>query len=432
MEKTLQNLGVTELNEMQIEAIKSIEADGDTLLLSPTGSGKTLAFLLPLLKLLKPETGKVQVIVLVPTRELSLQIESVWKKISVEHKVNAFYGGHSMEVETNSLSEPPTLLVGTPGRIADHFTRRTFDGSEVHTLIFDEFDKSLEMGFQEQMQYIFTNLPNVTKRVFVSATQRIAIPDFVTINKLTTLDYIEAKVLAQNISFRCIRTQEKTKALVSLLGQISPSPTLIFCNLRDEVEELANAMQKKGINSSIFHGKIEQMEREKALIRFRNGSSRYLISTDLAARGLDIPEVEHVIHYALPHHEQEFVHRNGRTARMNATGTAYFFVDLKGNTPPYIKDLPKEFVIENNHQLPVAEEWDTVYFSGGKKDKISKMDIVGFCIQKGKLEKDQIGKIEVKDFASYVAIKNKAIPGFLKNIDNEKIKGRKMKIELAR
>jgi superfamily II DNA/RNA helicase len=432
MEKTLQNLGVTELNEMQIEAIKSIEADGDTLLLSPTGSGKTLAFLLPLLKLLKPETGKVQMIVLVPTRELSLQIESVWKKISVEHKVNAFYGGHSMEVETNSLSEPPTLLVGTPGRIADHFTRRTFDGSEVHTLIFDEFDKSLEMGFQEQMQYIFTNLPNVTKRVFVSATQRIAIPDFVTINKLTTLDYIEAKVLAQNISFRCIRTQEKTKALVSLLGQISPSPTLIFCNLRDEVEELANAMQKKGINSSIFHGKIEQMEREKALIRFRNGSSRYLISTDLAARGLDIPEVEHVIHYALPHHEQEFVHRNGRTARMNATGTAYFFVDLKGNTPPYIKDLPKEFVIENNHQLPAAEEWDTVYFSGGKKDKISKMDIVGFCIQKGKLEKDQIGKIEVKDFASYVAIKNKAIPGFLKNIDNEKIKGRKMKIESAR
>jgi superfamily II DNA/RNA helicase len=432
MEKTLQNLGVTELNEMQIEAIKSIEADGDTLLLSPTGSGKTLAFLLPLLKLLKPETGKVQMIVLVPTRELSLQIESVWKKISVEHKVNAFYGGHSMEVETNNLSEPPTLLVGTPGRIADHFTRRTFDGSEVHTLIFDEFDKSLEMGFQEQMQYIFTNLPNVTKRVFVSATQRIAIPDFVTINKLTTLDYIEAKVLAQNISFRCIRTQEKTKALVSLLGQISPSPTLIFCNLRDEVEELANAMQKKGINSSIFHGKIEQMEREKALIRFRNGSSRYLISTDLAARGLDIPEVEHVIHYALPHHEQEFVHRNGRTARMNATGTAYFFVDLKGNTPPYIKDLPKEFVIENNHQLPAAEEWDTVYFSGGKKDKISKMDIVGFCIQKGKLEKDQIGKIEVKDFASYVAIKNKAIPGFLKNIDNEKIKGRKMKIELAR
>jgi superfamily II DNA/RNA helicase len=432
MEKTLQNLGVTELNEMQIEAIKSIEADGDTLLLSPTGSGKTLAFLLPLLKLLKPETGKVQVIVLVPTRELSLQIESVWKKISVEHKVNAFYGGHSMEVETNSLSEPPTLLVGTPGRIADHFTRRTFDGSEVHTLIFDEFDKSLEMGFQEQMQYIFTNLPNVTKRVFVSATQRIAIPDFVTINKLTTLDYIEAKVLAQNISFRHIKTQEKTKALVNLLGQISPSPTLIFCNLRDEVEELANAMQKKGINSSIFHGKIEQMEREKALIRFRNGSSRYLISTDLAARGLDIPEVEHVIHYALPHHEQEFVHRNGRTARMNATGTAYFFVDLKGNTPPYIKDLPKEFVIENNHLLPAAEEWDTVYFSGGKKDKISKMDIVGFCIQKGKLEKDQIGKIEVKDFASYVAIKNKAIPGFLKNIDNEKIKGRKMKIELAR
>lgn len=432
MEKTLQNLGVTELNEMQIEAIKSIEADGDTLLLSPTGSGKTLAFLLPLLKLLKPETGKVQVIVLVPTRELSLQIESVWKKISVEHKVNAFYGGHSMEVETNSLSEPPTLLVGTPGRIADHFTRRTFDGSEVHTLIFDEFDKSLEMGFQEQMQYIFTNLPNVTKRVFVSATQRIAIPDFVTINKLTTLDFIEGKVLAQNISFRYIKTQEKTKALVSLLGQISPSPTLIFCNLRDEVEELANAMQKKGINSSIFHGKIEQMEREKALIRFRNGSSRYLISTDLAARGLDIPEVEHVIHYALPHHEQEFIHRNGRTARMNATGTAYFFVDLKGNTPPYIKDLPKEFVIENNHQLPAAEEWDTVYFSGGKKDKISKMDIVGFCIQKGKLEKDQIGKIEVKDFASYVAIKSKAISSFLKNIDNEKIKGRKMKIELAK
>jgi superfamily II DNA/RNA helicase len=217
-----------------------------------------------------------------------------------------------------------------------------------------------------------------------------------------------------------------------LLGQITQTPTLIFCNQRDEVEEVANLLTKNGINCGVFHGKIEQVDREKALIRFRNGSVRYLVSTDLAARGLDIPEVENVIHYSMPFHEQEFIHRNGRTARMNATGVAYFFLEENAKQPQYISQLPEELVLEQKQQTVTKESWTTLYFSGGKKDKINKIDIVGFCLQKGEIEKDALGKIEVQDFASYVAIATDQVQVFLKNIKDQKIKGKKLKIEVAR
>ncbi|MCP9747307.1 DEAD/DEAH box helicase [Lacihabitans sp. CS3-21] len=432
MEKILAKIGIEALNKMQIATQKSILEHPNTLLLSPTGSGKTLAFLLPLLQILKPVENQIQAIILVPTRELALQIESVWKSIGSGHKISAFYGGHSMEVEVNSLKNPPALVVGTPGRIADHYTRHTIDSKQVETIIFDEFDKSLEMGFHEQMQFILERLPKLKKYIFVSATQGISLPGFLKIDAVNTLDFINDGQRNEGLTLKYVRTNNKIRSLNLLLGQITQTPTLIFCNQRDEVEEVANLLMKNGINCGVFHGKIEQVDREKALIRFRNGSVRYLISTDLAARGLDIPEVENVIHYSMPFHEQEFIHRNGRTARMNATGVAYFFLEENAKQPPYISQLPEELVLEQKQQAVTKESWTTLYFSGGKKDKINKIDIVGFCLQKGGIEKEALGKIEVQDFASYVAIATAQVHSFLKNIKDQKIKGKKLKIEVAR
>ena len=432
MEKILAKIGIASLNEMQLITYKSVLENKNTLLLSPTGSGKTLAFLLPLLEILDAENTQIQAMVIVPTRELALQIEAVWKSLGSGYKISAFYGGHSMEVEINSLKNPPAILVGTPGRIADHYTRHTIDSKAVHTIVFDEFDKSLEMGFHEQIQFILDRLPNLQKYVFVSATQGISLPSFLGVDTLNTIDYISEDAGNNGLTLKYIKTSNKITSLNTLLGQISQTPTLIFCNQRDEVEEVAGLMAKSGINCGVFHGKIEQIDREKALIRFRNGSVRYLISTDLAARGLDIPEVENVIHFSMPFHEQEFVHRNGRTARMNAKGIAYFFVEENQKAPQYITTLPEELVLDQNAKSVSKESWTTLYFSGGKKDKINKIDIVGFCLQKGGIEKVHLGKIEVQDFASYVAIDSANVSSFLKNIKDQKIKGTKLKIEVAR
>jgi ATP-dependent RNA helicase DeaD len=432
MEKILAKLGIAERNAMQLEAEKSIIENKNTLLLSPTGSGKTLAFLMPLLDIIQKDLEQIQVMILAPSRELAMQIESVWREMGTGIKISAFYGGHTVEVEMNSLKNPPLVLVGTPGRIADHFTRHSINSKSVKTIIFDEFDKSLEMGFHEQIQFILEHLPKPEKQVFVSATQGITIPSFVNTEGLNVLDFIDVNVRNEKLSLRFIKTNNKKLALISLLGHIAQEPTLIFCNQRDEVEEVANSLTSRGINCVIFHGKIEQVDREKALIKFRNGSVRYLISTDLAARGLDIPEIENVIHYQLPFHKQEFVHRNGRTARMHASGVAYFFDEENEKLPAYLDELPEELVLENKNKQPSKEIWTTLYISGGKKDKINKIDIVGFCLQKGGIEKEALGKIEVQDFTSYFAIHTAKVSVFLKNIKDQKLKGKRMKIEVAR
>jgi superfamily II DNA/RNA helicase len=432
MEKILAKLGIAERNAMQLAAEKSILQNQNTLILSPTGSGKTLAFLMPLLDIIDKELNQIQVLILAPSRELAMQIESVWREMGTGIKINAFYGGHTVEVEMNSLKNPPLVLVGTPGRIADHFSRHSLNAKLIKTIVFDEFDKSLEMGFHEQIQYILDHLPKPDKQVFVSATQGISIPSFVNTDQLMVLDFIDDLSRNEKLTIKYIKTNDKKLSLIALLGQIAQEPTLIFCNQRDEVDEVASLLTSKSTNCVVFHGKVEQVDREKALIKFRNGSVRYLISTDLASRGLDIPEIENVIHYQLPYHEQEFVHRNGRTARMHAYGVAYFFEENNNKLPAYLDVMPEELILDTKTKQPTKEIWTTVYISGGKKDKINKIDIVGFCLQKGQIEKASLGKIEVQDFASYVAIHTSQITAFLENIKDQKMKGKRMKIEVAR
>ncbi|MEA5064094.1 MAG: DEAD/DEAH box helicase [Petrimonas sp.] len=431
--KILSNLGIDSLNEMQIAARQAIIKEQNVLLLSPTGSGKTLAFLLPILQLLDEGITKVQCLIVVPSRELALQTEQVWKKMGTKLKVNVCYGGHSIDTELKNLSTPPALLIGTPGRLTDHLERKSFDTGSIKTLVLDEFDKSLQLGFLDEMNTIISQLPGLQKRVLLSATSDIEIPAFVKMESPVTLDYTEEEK-NEALSVKLVLSPEKDKidTLFHLICSLDPGPALIFCNHREVTERISGLLNKKGVQTGYYHGGMDQDDRERILARFRNGSLHYLVTTDLAARGLDIPEMNHVIHYHLPATESEFVHRNGRTARMHASGTAYIIHFKEDKLPDYISGNLDILPVAAGEPLPDRPEYETIYVSGGRKNKLNKSDIVGFFLQKGKLDKSDLGLIEVKDFISFAAVRASAVKTLLTNIRDEKMKGKKYKIEVAR
>jgi superfamily II DNA/RNA helicase len=430
----LLNLGIESLNEMQETAEETILSQPNILLLSPTGSGKTLAFLLPIFQLLQPEINAVQCLILVPSRELAIQIEQVWKKMGTSYKINACYGGHSLETELKNLSNPPAILVGTPGRIADHIDRNSFETKDIKTLVLDEFDKSLQLGFHEQMSFIISRLNALNKRILVSATSSIEIPKYTRVSNPFVLDFLTDETQNTNLNTKIVLSADKDKmqTLFQLLCTIGTESAIVFCNHRDAAERISDTLNEKGISSTYYHGGMDQEERERALIQFRNGSVPYLITTDLAARGLDIPEMNHVIHYHLPAKEEEYTHRNGRTARMLATGTAYIVLHESEKKLDYINYQMPVLHLSANAKLPQKPDFQTIYVSGGKKNKLNKIDIVGFFLQKGNLEKTDLGLIEVKDFISFVAIKSNKVRNFLTAIKDQKMKGKKFKIEVAR
>ena len=430
----LVNLGIDSLNEMQEVAQTTILQDNNVLLLSPTGSGKTLAFLMPIFQLLEENVNTVQCLILVPSRELGLQIEQVWKKMGTNYKVNICYGGHSLDTEIKNLSNPPAILIGTPGRIKDHLERKSFEVDNITTLVLDEFDKSLQLGFHEEMSFIISRLPKLNKRVLVSATAGIEIPKYTRVVNPTVLDFIVEEEENSNLDLKLVVSKEKDKinTLFQLICSLKGESAIVFCNHRDAVERISDLLNEKGIYATFYHGGMDQDERERALIQFRNGSMSYLITTDLAARGLDIPEMKHVIHYHLPLKEDEFTHRNGRTARMQASGTAYALIHESEKQLDYFDYSLEKLVVTETTRLPRPPQFQTIYISGGKKNKLNKFDIVGFFSQKGKLEKGDLGLIEVKDFISFAAVKYGKVNDFLKNIRDEKMKGKKYKIEVAR
>ncbi len=430
----LLNLGIENLNEMQNVAQETILNDANILLLSPTGSGKTLAFLLPIFEMLQPEISDVQCLILVPSRELGLQIEQVWKKMGTSYKVNICYGGHSIETEIKNLSNPPAVLIGTPGRIADHLERGTFGVDKIQTLVLDEFDKSLQLGFHEQMSFTIGKLTKLNKRILVSATSDIEIPKYTRVLNPTVLDFIPTLEEKSNLDLKLIISKQKDKidSLFELICHLKSDASIVFCNHRDAAERISDTLNERGVYATYYHGGMDQDERERALTQFRNGSVTNLITTDLAARGLDIPEMKHVIHYHLPSKEDEFTHRNGRTARMLSSGTAYILLHDSEKKLDYIDYKTTLLNIESKIELPKPPKFQTIYISGGKKNKLNKIDIVGFFSQKGKLEKADLGLIEVKDFISFAAVNSKKINDLLHNIRDQKMKGKKFKIEVAR
>ncbi len=433
-ESILSKLKIKSLNEMQQASIDAIKHHNNVLLLSATGSGKTLAYLLPLVELLDPANKKTQAIIIVPSRELAMQIESVFKSMGTNLKVTCCYGGHLRETEENNLTQPPALLIGTPGRLADHIRRGNITVDTISSVVLDEFDKSLELGFQDEMSYITGALKGISKRILTSATEAAAIPAFVKMEDTVKLNFLTEGNENTGLVIKTLLSDGKDKLetlfrLVCLLGNRS---TIVFCNHRESVERTSKFLKEKDIVNVYYHGAMEQQERDAALCKFRNGTANVLVTTDLAARGLDIANIRYIIHYHLPGTEDIFTHRNGRTARMDASGTAILILSPEEVLPAYIDAGVEKIELPETMILPEKPEWSTLFIAAGKKDKVNKIDIVGFLSNKGQLKKGDIGLIEVKDFISFVAIKKIKAGPVLQLIKDQKIKNKKVKIAVAK
>ncbi len=425
----LEKLKISALNTMQEEAISVIGKSVNTVLLSPTGTGKTLAFLLPLVEKLDATSTEVQALILVPSRELAIQIEQVVRTMGSGFKVNAVYGGRPMSKDKIELKHTPAILIGTPGRILDHFDAERFSKNSIKTLVLDEFDKSLETGFEVEMNAIIGELSHLDKRILTSATQGVKIPNFVGLETPKIINYLTGKKASQ-LTIKTVLSPDKDKGqtLVNLLLYIGNEPGIVFCNFKDSIEKVSAVLDKNGINYCCFSGGMEQKDRERSLIKFRNGTCQVLIATDLAARGIDIPEMKYIIHYELPRAVAEFTHRNGRTARVNEKGTAYVIKADKERLPDFIQqEKPMDISKKAPYKAPI---WETLFISGGRKDKISKGDIAGLFFKQGGINKDQLGVIELKQDCAFVAVPLKIATELVEKLNNSRLKKKKVRVTI--
>ena len=431
----LEKLGITELNEMQQEAGDAIlRGKQDVVVLSPTGSGKTLAYLLPLVQLLDARQDDVQALVIVPGRELALQSDRVLKDMGSGLRSAACYGGRTAMDEHRKLKEVrPQIIFGTPGRLNDHLDKGNISPYGVRYLVIDEFDKCLEMGFHDEMARLLKKLPGVRRRFLLSATDTEQIPDFVQMGRTQRLDYLmEEEQVPDRVALYEVKSpvKDKLETLKSLLCELGDQQSIVFLNYRDAVERVDDYLRRQGFATSAFHGGMEQKQREDALYKFSNGSANIFVSTDLASRGLDIPDIQNIIHYHLPQNEQELVHRVGRTARWDKEGRAFFIVGPEETMPEFIDGEVEAYDISRPSVLvPPSPKNATLYIGKGKKDKISKGDIAGFLCKKGGLEPGEIGRIDVMDRYAYAAVSRPKLQQVLRQTKGEKIKGIKTVIE---
>lgn len=427
-------LGIEQLNEMQKKMMASATEATDIILLSPTGSGKTLAFTLPVMKMMKPSTGRVQCVVIAPSRELVVQIAGVLREVGHLFRVIAVYGGHSVEDEVNSLKVVPDIIVATPGRLLDHAVRGNVDLMPVRILVLDEFDKSLELGFEEEMGKIIKRMKNVSRTILTSATKADVLPDFLRLDNPVTLDFLDRNSnLRERMNVRRVDADGKDKldSLLMLLhninGEEMAEKSIIFVNHRESAERVADFLKKNGVAAVLYHGALDQRERETAVALFNNGSAPVLVATDLAARGLDIEKVASVVHYHQPLTPEAYTHRNGRTARVEEEGDVYVLVGPEEQLKEFV-EVDGVLTLEPNRKANLGSKLMSLYVAAGKKEKVSRGDILGFLIKEGGLDSEDIGKINVFDHYSLAAVKADKVAGLLNAINGKKLKGEKRRI----
>jgi len=422
---------------------------------APTGSGKTAAYGLAILAQVDPAAKAVQAIVLVPARELALQVRDALKGLgkylpAPGLRVAALYGGHAMRDEVQTLQQTPHVVVATPGRLLDHLEKRNIIPNQLKVLVLDEADKLLDLKFQEEMATIISRLPRRRQTLLFSATMPDKVMglvrDYLTrprmlkaaggLNGEITGDALPASLSLRGHVLNAV--EEKPAALYHLLQQPGTGQTLIFANTRDKVEELAQFLRGRGVAAEVLHGKLPQPERDKALMKLRNNSAQALVATDVAARGIDVPALDTVIQYDLPHDAETFQHRAGRTARAGVAGTAHLLA-----TPPEqtrVQSWPSAQAAQwarlKPAPLPPANaanklprpETITLHVTAGKKHKVSAHDLVGAFVKVGGLEHHTVGRIEVFDFYSYVAVPRKQAAELLEKLNGAKIKGVKVRV----
>jgi len=484
-QQALAHLGIAALTPMQEAMFYAAREPQDVVLLSPTGSGKTVAYLLPLIEKFttltpnpSPLTPNPLSIVVVPSRELALQIESVFKQMNTSWRAMAVYGGRPTMDEHRTMRDMhPTLIVGTPGRLNDHLQKGNIDATAVCTLVLDEFDKCLELGFHDEMQSLLERLPRLQQRWYISATDTPEMPEFIGLHRHVRLDYrggdsrIETYVVPSP-------DKDKLPTLYRLLCALDGSQAIVFVGYRESAERIGSYLREQCLVHAVYHGGLEQDLRERALYKFRNGSVNVLVSTDLASRGLDIPEVHHIIHYHLPANAEAAIHRTGRTARWDASGNSYYILGPTEHLPAWLPEsiaspatpeasatsqtlettktsvnpvlssletfgspanssifggsaIP-EFPLPEITRRPTPPAWETLYIGKGKKDKLNRIDIAGFLYKKGNLTSADVGRIDVLDHYAYAAVRRSKVRQLLSLVSGEKIKGMKTIIEIAR
>ena len=435
-------LGIQELNPMQQEMLRKTGESRDIILLSPTGSGKTLAFTLPVMKLLKPSTGRIQCVVIAPSRELVIQIASVMREAAKAFRTVALYGGHKVEDEVNSLKVTPDIVVATPGRLLDHSVRHNLELLPVRMLVLDEFDKTLELGFEEEMEKLIKRMKNVSRIILTSATRADILPEFLKLDNPVTVDYSsETDRVRGRLDIRRVNTDsnDKLEGLLTLLYNINspavegaaatntPQKAIIFVNHRESAERVYEFLKKKRVAAVLYHGALEQKDREMAVALFNNGSRPILVATDLAARGLDIEKVKSVIHYHQPLTPEAYTPRNGRTARVEEEGEVYILVGPDEELKEFVEP-DGELALDAEKRADLSRKYMTLYISGGKREKLSRGDILGFLVKECGVEPGAIGKIDVFDHYSLVAVKEGEVASLLVKAEGKKLKGEKRRI----
>ena len=434
--KILDKLGI-EPNAMQEATISAIlRSNKDVVVLSPTGSGKTLAYLLPLVQMVDSANPNPQVLVVTPGRELAMQSADVLKSMGTGLRTMACYGGR-MTMEEHRLMNKvqPQIVFGTPGRLNDHLDKGNFSAESIKYLVIDEFDKCLEMGFQDEMSRLIASLPQLERHFLLSATEAEEIPRFVHIGRVETVDFRpDDKQVPERVHIYKVESPQKDKleTLSRLLLSLGSQSSIVFLNYRDSVERTNQYLRSQGFSTSAFHGGLEQQQREDALYKFSNGSANIFVSTDLGARGLDIPDIDNIIHYHMPESEDSYIHRVGRTARWESQGRAFFLLGPEEHIPEYVDAEVETYEIPQELPAPAQPRMATLYIGKGKKDKISKGDIVGYLCKIGQLTSQEIGKIDVKDRYAYVAVARPKLKQVLKLTQGQKIKGIKTILEEVR
>ena len=427
IQNALKSAGFNQLLGIQQESISEFSKGNDLVVLSKTGSGKTLAFLLPILNEINLRNNReVQAVILSPTRELCLQIEKVFKSLRTGLKVTTCYGGHPMRIEKNSLSETPSIIIATPGRLCDHIRREHVELSQTKYFAVDEFDKCLEFGFSDEISTIYSEFTHLEQHLLTSATRIEEYPDYLRFDNLVTIDHIAEDTQLDLIEYGVHGGDNWHSTLELLINSFGQERNMVFVNYREVCDDVVDYLEDAGIICALYHGGLNQETRERELIKFSNGSANTIVCTDLGSRGLDIPDVKHIVHFQYPSSQEAFTHRKGRTARMDGSGFSYLFTSEDRQLPEYIAEPKEHYSFESRAaQLP---QYETIYISGGKKEKIGKIDVVGFFSKIGKLKGKEIGLIDVKDHTTYVAIKRSKVNQVFKNIKGEKIKGKRMKI----
>jgi superfamily II DNA/RNA helicase len=435
----LKKLHIAELNEMQHATAEAfLDSDGDIVLLSPTGTGKTLAYLLPLVQRIDADSDQVQALVITPGRELALQTDNVMRSMGCGVRSMACYGGRPTMDEHRMLRQvKPHVVIGTPGRLNDHLDKGNIERYNIRLLVIDEFDKCLQMGFHAEMQRLLKSLPGLQRRILLSATNAKEIPQFVNMSKKgTVVDFLpDEEQVTERITLLEVRSPQKDKldTLRQLLLAVGDESSIVFLNYRDSVERVASYLQQQGFATAHMHGGMEQQQREDMLYRFSNGSANVLVATDLASRGLDIPDIRNIIHYHLPESPEGYIHRVGRTARWQASGRAFFILNSEERIPDYVEgDIAAYDMPDTSDMSPLPPRMATLYIGKGKKDKLSKGDIVGFLCKTGGLTAADIGRIDVKDRYAYAAIRHDKLRPVLQLVKGAKIKGVKTIIEPVR